>query len=418
MSALRTYSPTVAFTYANFRFFVLTRFLTTTASEMQSVAVAWQVYNLTHRPADLGLVGLAQFLPGILLFLVAGHAADRFSRIKILVTCYAFFAACSLTLLYFSLHGLQSVYPIYGVLLMNGATRAFNWPAGMAFLPRLVPTEHFPNAVTWNSSIFQGATLCGPILGGLLYSVTGTPTIVYLLAAAAYLLGLLSTLGIRVDASKEKASPGVSSMAVLEGFRYIWSNKLILGSISLDLFAVFLGGAVALLPVYTRDILKVDAMGLGLLRSAPGAGAILMAILLAYRPLKKRAGVIMLLAVAGFGVFTILFGLSRNLWLSMAALAFVGATDMVSVVVRHIVTQLAVPDDMRGRISAVNMIFIGASNEVGEFESGITAQWLGAVPAVIAGGLGTILVVIAWWNLFPDLKNVENLTPEPATSSK
>jgi MFS family permease len=416
MTATRPYSPTVAFGYPNFRFFVLTRFFTTTASEMQSVAVAWQVYNLTHRPADLGLAGLAQFLPGILLFLVAGHVADRFSRIKILVTCYAVFAACSLTLVYFSLHGIESVYPIYGVLLMNGATRAFNWPAGMAFLPRLVPTEHFPNAVTWNSSIHQGATLCGPILGGLLYGVTRSPTIVYVLAAIGYFLGLLSTLGIRVDVSKAKASPGVSSTAVLEGFRYIWSNKLILGAISLDLFAVFLGGAVALLPVYARDILNVDAMGLGILRSAPGAGAIVMAILLAYRPLKKRAGVIMLLAVAGFGVFTILFGISRSLWISVTALALVGATDMVSVVVRHTVTQLAVPDDMRGRVSAVSMIFIGASNEVGQFESGVTAQWLGAVPAVIAGGIGTVLVVIAWWNLFPDLKNVDNLTPETVTT--
>ncbi len=409
--AQATITPTIAFSNPNFRFFVLTRFLTTTASEMQSVAIAWQVYNLTHRPVDLGYVGLAQFLPGILLFLVAGHVADRFSRIKILVTCYGLFSLCSLALLTLSLRGIGSVYWVYAVLLVNGAVRAFNWPAGMAFLPRLVPTEHFPNAVTWNSSIFQGATLCGPILGGLIYAATGNGTAVYMLSAAAYLLGLLSTLQIRVPAGETRGA-GFSKNTVLEGFRYIFQNKLILGSISLDLFAVFLGGAVALLPIYVRDILKVDAIGLGILRSAPGAGAILMAILLAYKPLRRRAGATMLFSVAGFGVSTILFGVSRNLWLSALALALVGATDMVSVVVRHIVTQLAVPDSMRGRISAVNMIFIGTSNEVGEFESGITAQWLGAVPAVIAGGVGTILIVIAWWHLFPTLRNVDSLVPE------
>lgn len=404
-------SPTIAFQNANFRFFVLTRFLTTTASEMQSVAVAWQVYNLTHRPMDLGYVGLAQFLPGILLFLVAGHVADRVSRIKILVTCYGLFSLCSAALLAFALRGTSTVWSIYLVLLVNGAVRAFNWPAGMAFLPRLVPKEHFPNAVTWNSSIFQGATLCGPILGGVLYAMSGSATVVYLLSASAYLLGLLSTLQIRVPASQANGA-GFSTDTVLGGFRYIWQNKLILGSISLDLFAVFLGGAVALLPVYVRDILKVDAIGLGILRSAPGAGAILMAVLLAYKPLRRRAGKIMLVAVAGFGAATILFGISRSLWLSALSLSLVGATDMVSVVVRHIVTQLAVPDEMRGRISAVNMIFIGTSNEVGEFESGITAQWMGAVPAVIAGGVGTILIVIAWWHLFPALRKVDSLVPE------
>jgi MFS family permease len=306
---------------------------------------------------------------------------------------------------------MTSVFPIYLVLLANGAVRAFNWPAGMAFLPRLVAKEHFPNAVTWNSSIFQGATLCGPILGGVIYAATGNATAVYALSAVAYLLGLLSTLQIRVSASAVKGA-GFSTETVLEGFRYIWQNKLILGSISLDLFAVFLGGAVALLPVYVRDILKVDASGLGILRSAPGAGAILMAIFLAYKPLRRRAGAIMLFAVAGFGAATILFGVSRNLWLSVLALSLVGATDMVSVVVRNTVTQLSAPDAMRGRISAVNMIFIGTSNEVGQFESGLTAQWMGAVPAVIAGGVGTILIVIAWWQLFPALRRVDSLLPE------
>ena len=387
------------------------RLLVTVSSEMQAVAVTWQVYSLTHRPLDLGLVGLAQFLPGILLFLVSGHAADRIARQRILETCYAAFAVCSLLLLGFATRGLASVYPIYLVLLLNGTVRAFNGPASQAFLPLLVAGKHFPNAVAWSASIFQAATILGPMAGGALYALTGTAATVYALAAAGYLAALLLLSAVRVRAVERPgadASPGM----VWDGLKYIWNNKLILGTISLDLFAVLLGGAVALLPVYARDILHAGPSGLGILRSAPGVGAVVTAIAVAHWPLRRRAGATMLWCVFGFGICTIVFGLSRNLVLSLAALAFLGACDMVSVIVRHTLVQLSTPNDMRGRVSAVNMVFIGASNEVGQFESGITAQWFGTVPAVVLGGVGTLAVVAIWSALFPALRRVDHLVTE------
>ena len=398
-----------AFHYPNFRWYMSARFLVTISSEMQSVAVAWQVYELTHRPLDLGLVGLAQFLPGIFLFLVAGHAADRIARQRILQSCYAAFSLCSLLLLFFTLRGMGSAYPIYLVLLGNGAVRAFNGPASQAFLPLLVPREHFPNAVAWGSSIFQTATIAGPMVGGLLYGITGSPAPVYTCAAIAYMMAFLLMLQISPPVMK-RSGDNASSAMVLDGLRYIWRNKLILGAISLDLFAVLLGGAVALLPVYAREILNVGASGLGILRSAPGVGAVLMAIVVAHWPLRRKAGVAMLCCVAGFGLFTVVFGLSRDLALSLAALVLLGAFDMVSVIVRHTMIQLATPDEMRGRVSAVNMVFIGASNEVGQFESGITAQWLGTIPAVVLGGIGTVVIVALWSRLFPSLRQVDRLT--------
>ena len=405
----------VAFQYSNFRYYMTARFLVTASSEMQGVAVAWQVYGLTGRALDLGLVGLAQFLPGVLLFLAAGQTADRVSRQRILQSCYGAFSVVSFLLLLLTLRGVASAWPIYAALLLNGVVRAFNGPASQAFLPLMVPQEHFPNAVAWGSSIFQGAMILGPVAGGLLYGFTGSPTAVYSSAAAAYLMGLALISAIRVKlAQRPRGAAGLG--VVLEGLRYIWREKLVLGAISLDLFAVLLGGAVALLPIYARDILKVGAAGLGILRSGPGIGAVTMAIVVAYWPLKRHAGAAMLWCVAGFGVFTVVFGLSRNIALSMAALILVGACDMVSVIVRHTMVQLATPDEMRGRVSAVNMIFIGASNEVGQFESGLTAQWFGTVPAVVIGGIGTIVVVALWAWLFPALRQVNALTPAAKTS--
>ena len=391
-----------------FRYYLTVRVLTTTATEMQAVAVAWQVYALTHRPFDLGLVGLAQFLPGILLFLVAGQTADRFSRQRILQVCCAGFSLCALLLLGLTVRGLSSIIPIYAVLLLNGTVRAFNGPAGQSFLPLLVPEEDFPQAVAWNSSIFQAATIAGPVVGGLLYGWTASPTLVYGCAGVEYLVALALLAGIRVRARAGRR-PAASYEMALEGLRYIRRNKLILGAISLDLFAVLLGGAVALLPVYAREILKIGASGLGILRSAPGLGAVTMALVVARWPLRRHAGAIMLWCVGGFGVFTVVFGLSHRLPLSLAALALIGACDMVSVIVRHTLIQLSTPDEMRGRVSAVNMVFIGASNEVGQFESGITAQWFGAVPAVVLGGLGTIAIVAFWAWRFPALRRVDAL---------
>ena len=378
---------------------------------MQAVAVGWQIYSLTHRPLDLGLVGLAQFAPGILLFLITGHTADRASRQRILLACYAGFSLCSLLLLVLTLHGFTSIWPIYAVLLGNGVVRAFMGPAGQAFLPLLVAEEDFPNAVAWDSSIFKTATILGPVVGGVVYGIAASPVPVYSTSAVAYLTAMALTSRIRLR-TVAHPRPAATIAIVLEGFRYIWHNKLILGSISLDLFAVLLGGAVALLPVYASEILKTGAYGLGLLRSAPGAGAVLMAIALARFPLRRRAGLVMLYCVFGFGVFTVVFGLSRNLGLALVALVLIGAFDMVSVFVRQTLVQLATPDAMRGRVSAVNWIFIGASNELGQFESGLTAQWFGTVPAVVLGGMGTIAIVLLWSWLFPSLRRVDQLVPK------
>ena len=400
----------VAFRYPNFRYYMTARMLATIASEMQAVAVGWQIYNLTHRALDLGLVGLAQFLPGILLFLVAGQAADRFPRQRILQCCYVAFAAISALLLGLTLHGLTSVWPVYAALVLNGVVRSFNGPAAQAFLPLVVPVEVFPSAVALGSGVFQGAMVVGPMVGGLVYGLTGSPTSVYAGSVAACLSAMVLMGQVRVQAVQRPRGvvrPGV----LLDGLRYLWQAKLTLGAISLDMFAVLLGGAVALMPVFARDILRVGATGLGILRGAPGTGAVIMALVLAHRPFKRRAGAVMLGCVAGFGACTVVFGLSRNVALSVASLVLLGACDMVSVIVRHTLVQISTPDEMRGRVSAVNMIFIGASNEVGQFESGVTAAWFGAVPAVVAGGLGTILIVVLWARLFPELRRVNELQP-------
>jgi MFS family permease len=398
----------VAFRYPNFRLFMSARFLSIVSSEMISVAVGWQIYGLTHRPLDLGLVGLAQFAPGVALFLIAGHTADRYRRQSILRTCYAAFAVCSAILLVLALRGISTAWPIYAVLLANGAVRAFNGPTGQAFLPQLVKPEHFPNAVTWSASFFQSATILGPMAGGLIYGFAGSPAPVFASATVAYCIAVALVSAIRPEVATRKSSVEAVGM-ILDGLRYIWRSKLILGCMSLDLFAVLLGGAVALLPIFSSDILHTGAWGLGVLRAAPGVGAVGVAILLAHHPLRKKAGLSMLYCVCGFGVFTIVFGLSHSLALSLIALALTGAFDMVSVIVRSTLVQLKKPDEMRGRVSAVNMLFIGASNEVGQFESGLTAQWFGAVPAVILGGAGTIAVVLAWGWLFPSLRKVDQL---------
>src|SRR5216683_84943 len=374
----------VAFTHPDFALYQLARFFIVAGLEMQSVAVGWQIYEITKRPIDLGLVGLAQFTPGILLFLVSGHAADRFDRRKLLITCYTGFSMCSGLLLFTALRGMHAVYPIYSVVVLIGIVRSFNGPVSRALLPQLVPEEHFQNAVAWQGSVNQGGTILGPTLGGLIYALSRGPAAVYTMAMLAAVGAVTCMVRIKLRA---KARPR-------EQF---------------TLFAVLLGGAVALLPVYAREILKTGPWGLGLLRSSPAIGAASMAILIAHRPLRNRVGATMLWCEAGFGIFTVLFGVSRSLIVSMLALLFVGAMDMVSVVVRGTLVQLATPDEMRGRVNAVEMIFIGASNEVGQFESGLTAQWFGTVPAVVLGGVGTLVVtaMCAW--SFPELRRVDRI---------
>jgi MFS family permease len=408
----------VAFTHPNFVSYTLARFFVVVALEMQSVAVGWQVYEITKRPLDLGYVGLAQFLPGFVLFLFAGHAADIFDRRKLLMWCYGGFALCSALLLAISWRAPQSVHSIYVVLVLLGIFRSFNWPASRALLPQLVPEEHFSNAVAWNASTFQIATIAGPAIGGIAYALFRGPEAVYAIAVTVSILSTILTLRIH----PQPTSPGkelaetvtekepVSLRTLLAGFRFIWEKKLILGSISLDMFAVLLGGAVALLPVYARTILHTGPWGLGLLRSAPGVGAALMAIVVAHRPIRRRAGLTMLLSVAAFGALTIVFGISHSLILSLIALFLIGASDMVSVIIRGLLVQVATPDEMRGRVNAVDMLFIGVSNELGEFESGLTAQWFGTVPAVVLGGVGTLLVIATWAWLFPELRKADQLT--------
>ena len=407
-SAAVDHGPRVAFQYPNFRYYMASRFVIKLGLEIQTVAVAWQIYTLTERPLDLGLVGLSQFLPGMLLFLVAGHVADRYPRQRILQICYFGFAVCSLLLFGLALRGLDSTFPVYCVLVVNGIVRAFNAPAAQAFLPILVPKHHFTNAVTWTSSLFQLATVTGPMIGGLIYGWAGRSAEAFACAGVAALLGFASISLIRLKPAG-RLHKAVSLETVLEGIHYIFRNKLVLGAMSLDMFAVLLGGAVALMPVFAREVLFVGPEWLGILRAAPGAGAAVMALLLAFHPLRKRAGAIMLWCVFIFGIATIVFGLSHSRLLSLGALVVLGAADMVSVIVRHSLVQLATPDEMRGRVSAVNVMFIQASNELGEFESGVTAEWFGAVPAVILGGVGTLVIVAIWAHLFPALRRVDDL---------
>jgi MFS family permease len=402
----------VAFRYPSFVLFQTARFSIVLATEMQSVAVGWQVYEITKRPLDLGLVGLAQFLPGILLFLVSGHVADRYDRRKLIVICYVGFALCCSLLLITAVRDVRRVYYIFAVLVLLGIVRSFNGPVSRALLPQLIPEEHFPNAVAWSSTIFQGAAILGPALGGVIYAAFRGPAAVYILAVLMAVAAVICTLRIKTESRPRSRQP-ISLATISAGLRYIWREKLILGSISLDLFAVFLGGAVALLPVYAREILLTGPWGLGLLRTAPGVGAAAMAVFLAHRPIRRKVGLIMLWCVAGFGFFTILFGLSHSLILSLLALVFVGATDMVSVIVRGVLIQVATPDEMRGRVNAVDMVFIGASNEFGEFESGLTAQWFGTIPAVVLGGIGTLVVTAIWAWRFPELRKVEQIHSLP-----
>ncbi|HVO13977.1 MAG TPA: MFS transporter [Alphaproteobacteria bacterium] len=399
-------SSYAAFGHRDFTLYWLARFLASVALQMQAVAVGWQVYDLSRDPLDLGLVGLVSFLPAIALVLVTGHVADRFDRRLIIMLCYAVEMLCAAALFLLARHGLHAVWPIFVVLIGLGTARAFASPAVQAFMPNLVPAGDFSSALAWNSTAWQIATIGGPAVGGLLYAlgpgaVYGTATA--FLAAAAVLMAMMRFR--RIKTALEPASWDT----LVAGIRFIWSKQIILGAISLDLFAVLFGGATALLPIYARDILEIGPWGLGILRSAPALGAALVAVVLAHRPVTARAGRTLLTAVAVFGVATIVFGASINVWLSLAALAVLGAADMISVFVRQSLVLMRTPDDMRGRVNAVNMVFVGASNEVGEFESGTVAALIGTVASVIVGGVCTIAVAGLWAHWFPALRRVDRL---------
>jgi MFS family permease len=394
------------FRHRGFLLFWLSRLLTTFAAQVLSVAIAWQIYDLTHDPFDLGLVGLVQFAPALLLVLVTGAVSDRYNRHIIVAVCQFVEAACGLTFLVLTAIGAISPAWIFSILVVFGVARAFMNPAASSLIPNLVPEQDLASAIAISSSAWQVATIVGPVAGGLLYGVSST-------APYVVTLGLLATAGVfvlLVPRPPQKTTPEPASWtAVVAGFRYVWHEKIVLGAISLDLFAVLLGGATALLPAYARDILHTGPWGLGLLRSAPGIGAIGVALYLAVRPVRDHAGAIMFAAVALFGAFTLVFGLSTAVWLSIVALALAGAVDMVSVYIRETLIQLWTPDAVRGRVNAVNMVFVGASNELGEFRAGTVAALIGVVPAVVVGGVGTLAIAGIWAWAFPMLRQIRRL---------
>jgi len=407
-SAATSTNPRAAFAHRDFRLYLGARFLTTVGIQMQSVAVGWQVYAITRDPLHLGWVGLAQFLPLFALALVTGHVADRFERRRIMMLCYVTCALAAASLALLATTPRPSLAALYAILALLGTVRAFMGPASSAILAELVPESDFPNAVAWSSTSWQIATVGGPALGGFVYGAAG-PSAVYAITA---ILAACSATAVAAIAKRPRAAArGAPNWETLvAGLRFIREKKTIFGAITLDLFAVLLGGAVALLPAIARDELRVGPWGLGILRGAPAAGAAVTALALAYRPLRRRAGPIMLASVFVFGAATVVVGISRSFALTLAMLVTLGAADMVSVFVRQNLIQLGTPDAMRGRVSAVSLVFISASNELGEFESGVTAAWFGVMPAIVIGGIGTMFVVLlcSWW--FPALRRVDDLS--------
>lgn len=382
------------------------RFFSVIAVQGISVAVGWQVYASTHDPLALGLVGLAQFVPQIALVLATGAAADRFDRRGILVACHLAICLVGVGLAWLSSQETLDVRLVYALLSFFGVARAFAGPAGQALTPSLVPVELFSRAVGWSATTFQIAVVVGPAVFGFLYGGLG-PSTLYAVTAVLEVVVVLLLLFVRARPFVRTPSTESVVARLFAGIHYVRTHRAILGSIALDLFAVLLGGAVALMPIYADEVLHVDEWGLGLLRSAPAAGALVVAAYFGARPLERRAGRTMMISVAIFGVATIVFGLSTNFALSLLALVVLGGSDMVSVVVRSIVVQAQTPPEMRGRVSAVNMVFVGASNELGEFESGLTASMFGTVRAVVIGGVGTLLVTLAFWFGFPELRDVD-----------
>ncbi len=395
-----------AFRHSAFTRYWIQRLLNTLAVQIVSVAVGWQIYDLTRDPFDLGLIGLTQFLPALALVLVTGAAADMFGRRMVMGVSQIIELVCTMALLFLTMRGLNSPAPVFALLVGLGVARAFVGPASSSLIVSLVPQRDFANAISWATTCWQIGSVTGPVLGGLLYGIS--PEAAYGTAAVLIAIAAAYTFAIPKPAERPKLG-GHALDDILGGFRYVWSEKIVFGAISLDMFAVLLGGAVALLPVFARDILEVGPWGLGLLRSAPGVGAILAAIWLSGHPIKDHAGKLMFAGVALFGCFMIVFGVSTAAWLSILALALFGAADMVSVYVREILIQLWTPDEVRGRVNAVNGVFIGASNELGEFRAGMMASWIGPVGAVVFGGVGAIAVAAIWAWQFPALRRMRSL---------
>lgn len=403
-------TPFAALKYRDFATFAAARLCTTLSWQILGAAVGWQVWQLTHNPLSLAFVGLVQFLPFILLVLPAGQVADRTDRRLVLIAAYSVEALCGGMLLWFTLSAVSAVWPVFVAMTLFGAGRAFWMPTGQAITPNLVPPEAFPSAVAVNATLFQTGVIAGPALGGLLL-VWGPQaaylTCVCLLTFAVILMTTMKPVRAVIPAGDFKFSD------VLEGLRFVFRRRTVLGAISLDLFAVLFGGATAMMPIYASDVLHVSPIGYGILRSAPGVGAALMAAVLAFSPLTRHVGRWMFSGVALFGFSTIVFGLSKIFWVSLIALFLLGLGDMISVFVRHLLVQLETPDAIRGRVSAVSSMFIGASNELGEFESGLAARAMGLVPSVLLGGVATLGVVLAYLKWFPELRRMDSFPKPP-----
>ncbi|MBI5255645.1 MAG: MFS transporter [Burkholderiales bacterium] len=399
------------------------RLAATAAGQMLMVALGWQMYALTGSAWDLGLVGLAQFVPALLLALPAGHVIDRHDRRRVLAAALAVMMAVAVALAWGSHQQQLGRNSVLLLSMVAGAVRAFQMPSAQALLPQLVPMARLPQALALSSTALQGAIIAGPALGGFLYALqpawagsgeSAGAVLVYGVSALCFGLALVAVLGLHPRPARRATEPA-SLHSLFAGLGFIWQRKVMLGAISLDLFAVLLGGATALLPIFAKDILHVGPWGLGLLRAAPAVGALAMSLALARWPVQRRTGAWLLGSVAVYGVTMVVFGLSTWFWLSLVALAASGAADMISVVIRQTLVQLETPDEMRGRVSAVNSVFIGASNQLGEFESGAIAAWLGPVASAVLGGIGTLLVVVSWMRLFPALAQRDRLI-RPDTS--
>jgi len=404
------HDPFAALRLRDFRLYLTGNLIAVISMEMLSVAIGWELYERTGSALVLAWVGLIQALPIIILSLPAGHLADRVDRKKIVI-----FTQLMLALCFFGLAVISSrrgpIWLIYLYLLLSGIARAFNTPARSAFLAQIVPLKVFSNAVTWNSSVWQIASMSGPALAGLIIAVQKSATLAYSVAGTLAIIRFILVAMIN-SRKAERSSEPMNLKSLLAGIEFVWSTKIILATITLDLFAVLLGGATALLPIFAKDILRVGPSGLGWLRAAPSIGAFVMALSLAYLPPMKSAGRSLLLAVIGFGLATIVFGISKSFWLSMLMLFLAGALDNISVVVRHTLVQLLTPDNMRGRVSAVNNVFIASSNELGGFESGLVAQFFGPIISVVSGGIGTILVVLAVAFIWPQVQKYGSLGRE------
>jgi MFS family permease len=409
-------NPLAVLRYRGYAAYAAAKFCTTLCWQMLSVAVGWQVYALTRNPLDLGYLGLVQFLPFVLLVLPGGHVADHTDRRLVLITAYAVAALCAGILAWLSLTGLKTVWPIFAVMVVFGAGRAFWMPASQAVTPNLVPPEAFPSAVALNSMLFEAGVIAGPALGGVLYLIG--PSVVYCAVAGLLFISVALISIIKPIRARNVAEVSGTTAGLLEGLRYVLHRKALLGAISLDLFGVLFGGATALLPAYAQDVLQVGPVGLGLLRTATGVGATVTAIALVLSPIERHVGRWMFAGVALFGAATVVFGVSRSFPLSLAALALLGVGDMVSVYIRQVLIQLETPDAIRGRVSAVGSMFVGASNELGEFESGLTAGWFGLVPAVVLGGVVTLLVVGSYLKLFPELRVMDRFRRKTPVSAQ